>query len=803
MAQNRERIDFSTQLQQGADPVSPQGNLLVQAGELEGQAKVVGAKANSTLLAQAAGTAIDAAHGALASGLENDIKKKIDQYELSTKFDSAMQQYDILAQNEAAPEDLTKAQAEITKYKHALDQGLITREQAILSIDKSVKDYSNVLPGYASDLRKLATTLTGVEHMGNYREFALLNKQSMNEKLALDRAKFEQDTQQKMITMFVEKYKRLPQGGLGGTDMKLFREEAALAAQAEGLRVRADVKGATIAQTEPVVVDLVNTRMGQGLLQLNQRLQGIVNAKDPKTGQVMSPENKVLLRQQVLSDVGDFFDGLKAEVSGFNSNQLSLATRETIMNRLNTQHKDLVASLQNQDSFDDFNKTMKITSERASDVMNKWAIANPHLKIIKESGLITPDVAKLWIDSQRDPRRSAEFRKTYGNSIDDFFKSVTTGTGTNYSDNARKVGEDPAQLDRLKATDPGQYQAQLHTLRDSIKAVAKVGWGEGAETQELRKKQFATWLTSFANQIDPSKPDLVKEWLTLSSDPQIVGRISELPKQAQLQAIDPLVNKTRGLLESPMVGLFARLGKIQREQANQLLNPTEFAVTVNPTTGLFQIQTKQRGKKGAVDITGQGAGGFAYGEPSIVSGDGGNLGFGEIKAILDNVNRSVMTLNNLKDIGFVPSDMPKEGLAVDLLNKFNAGYFDLSWEDRNKAISPARKNDRRNSFNPQGEGYDLTRATEAGMKPQQEAGPNQGHMGSVAPATAEETARYGLPQEAYVMLKGRDHKTWDLAVAGEKERGFKIVELGNRYYSVPNDWNPVKKPIPTSDLLGK
>jgi hypothetical protein len=36
-----------------------------------------------------------------------------------------------------------------------------------------------------------------------------------------------------------------------------------------------------------------------------------------------------------------------------------------------------------------------------------------------------------------------------------------------------------------------------------------------------------------------------------------------------------------------------------------------------------------------------------------------------------------------------------------------------------------------------------------------------------------------------VLLNGKSHKTWDLAVKGEEERGFEVKKYGNRYYSVP------------------
>lgn len=92
-------------------------------------------------------------------------------------------------------------------------------------------------------------------------------------------------------------------------------------------------------------------------------------------------------------------------------------------------------------------------------------------------------------------------------------------------------------------------------------------------------------------------------------------------------------------------------------------------------------------------------------------------------------------------------------------------------------------------FDAEGSGYDMDRARAAGMTRD-----DSGHMGSVAPVSEEEKRQYGLPDDSYVLLKGRQHETWDLAVEAERERGAEIIERGGRYYSVP------KPPDPGPDL---
>jgi hypothetical protein len=87
-------------------------------------------------------------------------------------------------------------------------------------------------------------------------------------------------------------------------------------------------------------------------------------------------------------------------------------------------------------------------------------------------------------------------------------------------------------------------------------------------------------------------------------------------------------------------------------------------------------------------------------------------------------------------------------------------------------------------FRPEGHGYDYRTAIGAGMGPDG-TGENAGHWGSVAPITAALTGE-PLPDDSYMMLKGRQHPTWQLGVAGEEQRGSRVVKMGDRYYSVPN-----------------
>jgi hypothetical protein len=73
-------------------------------------------------------------------------------------------------------------------------------------------------------------------------------------------------------------------------------------------------------------------------------------------------------------------------------------------------------------------------------------------------------------------------------------------------------------------------------------------------------------------------------------------------------------------------------------------------------------------------------------------------------------------------------------------------------------------------FNPDGTGYDYTTARKYGMKPNK-----SGHWGSVV----------RVAPRKYLVLKGKQHETWDKMKEAEYARGYRVRKLKDgRYYSI-------------------
>jgi hypothetical protein len=83
-------------------------------------------------------------------------------------------------------------------------------------------------------------------------------------------------------------------------------------------------------------------------------------------------------------------------------------------------------------------------------------------------------------------------------------------------------------------------------------------------------------------------------------------------------------------------------------------------------------------------------------------------------------------------------------------------------------------------FDPESDEYDYETARAHKMMPDK-----KGHLGSVAPTSDDERIKNELPEDSYVVLKGKKHPTIDKTIEAETERGAKVEKRGARYYSVP------------------
>jgi GH24 family phage-related lysozyme (muramidase) len=117
------------------------------------------------------------------------------------------------------------------------------------------------------------------------------------------------------------------------------------------------------------------------------------------------------------------------------------------------------------------------------------------------------------------------------------------------------------------------------------------------------------------------------------------------------------------------------------------------------------------------------------------------------------------------------------------------------WYDQPDVVAGIKLNMQTLPFDPEGSGYDMESAKSVGMKPEIDPEDGLPHYGSVIETTKEQQKQYGLPEESYMLLKGKSHETWDKAIQGEADRGFRVKKFGDRYFSIPGEINTEGKDV--------
>ena len=103
-------------------------------------------------------------------------------------------------------------------------------------------------------------------------------------------------------------------------------------------------------------------------------------------------------------------------------------------------------------------------------------------------------------------------------------------------------------------------------------------------------------------------------------------------------------------------------------------------------------------------------------------------------------------------------------------------------EAKKKEIKGAVRESKK-GFNPEGTGYDMETANEAELERK------EGHLPSLDPRTG-------------MVLKARNHPTWDLMIKEETKLGNRIIKRGSRYFSVP-EAEKVKKVVAEAKVKTK
>lgn len=159
------------------------------------------------------------------------------------------------------------------------------------------------------------------------------------------------------------------------------------------------------------------------------------------------------------------------------------------------------------------------------------------------------------------------------------------------------------------------------------------------------------------------------------------------------------------------------------------------------------------------------------GRPIVVGEEGPEVFVPETDGEVVPNNKLRSFIDEEDEVGKRFDEAIKNAKPGEVIGEDELDYYEAREQEEEEAANklrnvPMSTVKRLKKFDPEGDDYDYESAESAGMRPNVE-----GHWSSRNPKTGQ-------------MLKGRKHKTWGLAVEGEKKAGYKMYKgKDGKYYS--------------------
>jgi hypothetical protein len=419
------RTDYSVQLPDISNPVKGSaGELYEQAGRTEGQAnatrgqaEAIGTKANTDALSFLGTTGIAAAKGYLESEegkeIQNTIdwteeigaKGKVTQEEARQFNNSQVAIASVMGEMGATyrPE-MAAMSDEGQRIMEAVNQGVLSKEEAITRISATVKKYSAMMPGWAADFRKVAADLTGIEKADVLPVHSFFTKQSAREKELEKRREVQLQLDRETASYF-----GISLDQLSPEYRKSYAQIKGVKAAQEELKAKLEMGNLAQGEADKAYSQMVTLDVAAQLATMNADLVklGALHA-DPK--QFIEAQQFGL---QLSTKIGLMYNAVSQRVREMvkpDPSRPSLSA-DHAQKLIDSMKKDFDSYQEMVKSAEGRNMFLNIAKKSENDVtvlMNNFALAAPHTHILGKYGVLPP-VFQAYM-SMMDPQ---EFEKRF------------------------------------------------------------------------------------------------------------------------------------------------------------------------------------------------------------------------------------------------------------------------------------------------------------------------------------------------------------------------------------------------------
>lgn len=470
---------------------------------------------------------------------------------------------------------------EASKYLDAQRSGVMTRAEVIARMGKTIKEYSALMPGMASDFRRVGAELTGIGNLDVYG----VNK-ALTEKGSRERAAEQQQAADLSLLKEVAQFKGYTSlSQVTDRDRSHYQTYKALKVQSEVALIEAQ----TVKQTQEVVDANYHKAAGlmlaEGVEKLSLSVDKITELASSGTveGSNAATQAAAILTNDIQRVKTQFVRAVTMMQQPNEKGGLPLSSKyaqDEILSKYLPIFNAYEEAVKNVEGRDLFKKLVDSAKMKKDTILNTFYNAHPAVLLQKDTGVL-PELYKAYIAINSDDK---EAERRFGKPLAEALKVLKNYDGTAmFSNTQRQVlkGEE-VDTEALSKLSPQQAAVHKASLLSNVTEWAKnptptdqvkEGWVQN--TRELtRQLRYGTVNDAqVANNVFGS-PDVAKFVVSLT------------PAQRQT-ALSPLVRGTGTAATTLVAGIRQQLAS-----PDTLLN-TKFStveLVVSPLTGLIDVK---------------------------------------------------------------------------------------------------------------------------------------------------------------------------------------------------------------------
>jgi hypothetical protein len=623
------------------DPVSADGSTFIRAASTQAKGRVEKALANAKTAETLGGVAIEAYKGKLLSDSSKEIEDTLSKLEgygtnavaaqanldrmNSDQFaaESAMQIAEMenrknLPRRSGFNDDPTSKDflEEIGRLKLAESQKIMTRQNVLNRIASTVKRYTAMAPGWASDFRKAAAELTGISNIDVLGVHAALTEKNDRERAADEMAKLKARFTGEISTAY-----GVSPDEITPAHVKQYAQDKQLDMFAQNTENNLKIANATEAQKEVYFGEYVAAVQLNATASISKAFDAFREAN--KGTDITSKAAQAQIGGQVLAYLNDIEQVMVRDImkktsrSVDNPYPVQYATADKYAKNVKEFLKTIKDNLNSEGGWNAFTLSVQAAEGDYQRMINNMRTANPYIAMLDITKVL-PDIVKLTL-IHNDPKKVAAAIPAVGEkgaqAILNFLAfpqaAAALANAPNLPDAQTAVatyGETGAKVINLNA--------QL-----SIDTAAK----KDTPLTDAERQGVSRDIITYMNLVNPTDPKAMAQFRQFVSSDSFTKIASQMTDAEKKKTFYPFFMKARGAAMNVL------------ERIETFAKDAGADVSFDPNTGKFGAKLRK------APVFGESLGG----SPSK-----------ELQTQLANINSVAQLMNDLRDEVFPGEEVP-------------------------------------------------------------------------------------------------------------------------------------------------